>query len=136
MTQHAREVVVPATLARPVLRLLIRALTADVRAHGRRAVPPGIDDLLRDLHHATDPDTTGGALPHTSPMSDVGHPEPAPDNVDHGMGTVAQVAEDTGYSPRQLRRLAAAGRIRARRLHARGWLIDPTSLKDYRQGRT
>lgn len=116
-------VAVPAPLARPLLRLLMRALTREVREDGG-TLPPGIGAFLRDLQAVDEP-----------PMADVGPPEPPAGSVDPVMATVTQVAEDTGYSPRHLRRLAAAGRIRGRRLHARGWLIDPASLKDYyRQG--
>ncbi|MEV4888985.1 helix-turn-helix domain-containing protein [Nonomuraea sp. NPDC055795] len=114
-------VAVPAHLARPLLRVLVRALAREAREDGG-VVPPGIGAFLRALQDAT------------TPMADVGPPEPPPASVDPVMATVTQVAEQTGYSPRQLRRLAAAGRIRARRIHTRGWLIDPDSLATYRQG--
>lgn len=120
--QAPEGVAVPASLTHDVLVTLLRGLNREMRENG--GTPrPGMVAFLRDLQAATTP-----------PTADVGPPEPAPANVDPVMATVTQVAEQTGYSPRQLRRLAAAGRIRAQRLHARGWLIDPNSLKTYRQG--
>ncbi|WP_219467746.1 helix-turn-helix domain-containing protein [Nonomuraea rhizosphaerae] len=116
-------VTVPAGLERDVLVTLLRGLNREMRENG--GTPrPGMTEFLRALQAADQP----------APVADVGPPEHAPATVERVMVTVGQVAEQTGYSPRQLRRLAAAGRIRAQRLHARAWLIDPTSFKTYRQG--
>lgn len=121
----AREIAVPAELAHHVLVSLLRDLNRGMRETG--GIPrPGLLAFMRELQAATE----------QPPMADIGHAETPAGSVDPVMVTVAQVAHDTGYSARHLRRLAAAGRIRAHRLHARGWLIDPTSLTTYRQGAT
>lgn len=123
LTMEVEPVPVPAALARPLLRVLMRALTREAREDGG-TIPEGIGEFLRALQTATAPPA----------MADVGPSPNAPASVETVLLTVAQAAEETGYSPRHLRRLAATGRVRARRLHARGWLVDPASLKDYRQG--
>lgn len=107
-------------MERPLLRVLVRALTREAREDGG-TIPPGIVEFLRTLQAAA------------RPAADVGPSEAPPASVDPVMVTVAQAAEGTGYSPRHLRRLAAAGRIRARRLHARGWLVDLDDFKRYRR---
>lgn len=119
---------VPPALAGPLLRVLVRALHREAREDGGQ-VPPGIGDFLGALYAASltvSPDQAANGLA-----------EDAPDKIESvtGMLTVAQLAEDSGWSPRALRRWAAGGRVRAVRA-GRAWLIDPESLREGWRERT
>jgi hypothetical protein len=114
----AGSVIVPPELAGVVLRALVRALAERVRTDGGTP-SPACRVLLAELHEAT-----------RRPVADVGNEEPPPVSLDlvTGMVTVAQLAEESGHSPRTLRHWAAGGRLVARRV-GRTWLVDPDSLR-------
>lgn len=110
---------VPPALARPLLRVLVRALTREAREDGG-TVPPGIAPFLADL----------AAVADGPPLADSGNGDDAPETIEvAGWSTVAQLAAYSGHPPRTLRHWAAAGRVRAHRV-GRAWLIDPESLKE------
>lgn len=116
---RAPRVEVPPAMVAPLLRFLVRALAREIRENGG-SIPVGMADFLHALQ-------SGAELP----VAVDGHPQDCPDMIE-GMGrvayaTVAQLAELSGFSPRTLRRWAAAGRVRAMRA-GRTWLIDPESL--------
>ncbi|SFD61803.1 helix-turn-helix domain-containing protein [Streptomyces aidingensis] len=100
-----------------------------MRADGGR-LSPDAERLLIALHRAAE--TLDGSARGTTPA--------APGTVDTGEEaapaplTTGQAADILGCSRRLVRRLAAAGRLRAFRL-GRDWLIDPGTLDDYRFGR-
>lgn len=109
-------VVVPAELAGPLLPFLVRALTREVRENGG-LVPEGMPAFLRALQA------------EEVPVTDDGQIEDLPEKIESvGMVTVAQLAEQSGFPSRSLRRWAAGGRVRAMRVGPI-WLVDPESLK-------
>jgi excisionase family DNA binding protein len=133
-------VIVPPTVARDVLRALIRDLTARVRADGGE-VGPGVRRLLYALHTAAqraeqdtaarppfelatepfDSSATGTAPPPAATVAEV---------------SVTEAADLLGCTPEYVRRLARTGTVTARRIGARTWAIDRAALEDYRHGRT
>jgi excisionase family DNA binding protein len=117
--ETTRAVTVPPGLTGPLLRVLVRALTREVREDGG-VVPPGIAVFLRALQAAVD----------GPPVADDGNAEDRPETIEIAeMATVAELAEHTGHPARTLRHWAATGRVRAYRA-GRVWLIDPGSLKN------
>lgn len=111
---------VPPDLARPLLRLIVRALYRDARDGAGGCVSPELAAFLRDLESAE----------HRAPVADNG-------NADQGeaileastcWATAAWLADRSGHPPRTLRHWAATGRVRAVRA-GRLWLIDPESLR-------
>jgi excisionase family DNA binding protein len=97
-------------MARPLLRVLVRALAREVREDGG-IIPPGIDRFLSDLAAVVDHPPPGGSGPGTGP---------APPATVEVPTTVA--AEVIGASPEYVRRLCRTGRLPARRI-GRAWLI-------------
>lgn len=112
-------VIVPAELAGPLLPFLVRALAREVRENGA-LVPEGMLAFLRELRDAE------------GPVADDGQTDDVPETIESaGMVTVAQLAEQSGFPSRSLRRWAASGRVRAVRV-GRQWLLDPDSLRHLR----
>lgn len=117
-------VVVPAEVAGEVLRALVRDLTTRVRTDGGE-LSPAVRRLLYALHDAAQLPT-----------------EPEPSSADGTMTVVPATVELTAHeaalllecSPEYARRLARTGRLLARRAGTT-WLINPTSLDNYRKGR-
>lgn len=123
-------VVVPPSIAREVLRAIVRDTTQRVRAHGGE-IPPATRRLLFALHESAQRDDTEALAAQQGSAS--GTPPERSATVD--LLTVAEAAERLECSPRYVRRLARSERITARRTAA-GWLIDPVSLDHYRRGGT
>jgi len=97
-------------MARPLLRVLVRALAREVREDGG-FIPPGIDRFLSDLAAVVD---------HPPPSGSGLGTGPAPSATVEVPTTVA--AEVIGASPEYVRRLCRMGRLPARRI-GRAWLI-------------
>ena len=116
-------VTIPPSIAREVLRALLRDLTARVRADGGE-VSPGVRRLLLALHTAAEQRTPApaGSVPGT--------PLPSPGTVEIVTGEAAALL---GCSSEFVRRLCRTGRLRARRDRWE-WRIDACSLDDYRHG--
>jgi excisionase family DNA binding protein len=106
-------------IAALVLRAVVRDLTDAVRLDGV-SVSPRCRRLLSLLYAA--------ARPRELAANGKDH-DPAETIEITGTVTVAQLAEQSGHSPRTLRHWAATGRVRAHRA-GRTWLIDPESLKE------
>lgn len=103
-----------------VMRALSRDLTMQLRMNGQ-PIPPWAPSLLASLEEAA-----GERLPE-SVMAAIGRPVVMVDPTT--WTTVHRASEITGRSERHIRRLAAAGRIRARRVGPRTWQIDLDSLQ-------
>ncbi|MBM7091038.1 helix-turn-helix domain-containing protein [Streptomyces sp. S12] len=115
--------VIPASLARAVLRVLVRDLSERVRSDGGE-VSPAVRGVLRALHEAAvRPGGEGGSGAGTAGEG----------AASVGEVTAADAAELLGCSPRYVRRLAGSGRVAARRAGP-VWLIDRASLDAYRTG--
>lgn len=115
-------VIVPAALAGPVRRILIRDLAQHIRTDGgapTTAVRQLVYALARAEHHAQ-ADTDG---------SDTGTPPPAPATVEISTTAAAVVL---GCSESYVRRLCRSGRLHGRRAGRRTWLIDRASLDAWR----
>ncbi|MFF3897920.1 helix-turn-helix domain-containing protein [Streptomyces sp. NPDC001812] len=120
-------VVVPASLAPTVFNAVVLYLGDRVRTGGG-ALTPDARTLLRDLHRAAE-----GA--RTELSSDNGTPPPPTATVATGSEvSVMEAAALLGCTPEYARRLARAGAFQARRIGARTWAIDRTSLDTYRHG--
>lgn len=109
---------VPADLAGPLLRLLVRALRREVREDGG-VIPTGIEVFLADLAAAVD-----------------GTPPPAgsANGTCPGAGATVEVpvlvmAGVMGASPGYVRRLCRVGRLRARRVGGR-WLVELSEMEN------
>lgn len=69
------------------------------------------------------------AVSGSSDLAALGQVEESPETIETtGWVTAARLAEDSGWSPRSIRRWAATGRVRAVRVGSQ-WVIDPESLK-------
>ncbi|MFE4692926.1 helix-turn-helix domain-containing protein [Streptomyces sp. NPDC056749] len=130
-------VVIPAAVAGDVLRALVRDMTARVRADGGE-VSAGVRCLLYALHTAAQRTERQAGQPRATPVieqsSDIGTaPQPT---ATVAYVSVGEAAALLGCSTEYVRRLARAGIVRARRIGARAWAVDPAALDDYRHGRT
>ncbi|MEU2596971.1 helix-turn-helix domain-containing protein [Streptomyces hirsutus] len=121
-------VVVPRALAPTVFNAVVLYLDNRVRS-SRGAITPDARALLRELHRAAE-----GAPEHSS---DNGTPSPSIATVATGSEvSVMEAAALLGCTPDYARRLARSGAFQARRIGARTWAIDRTSLDTYRHGGT
>lgn len=126
-------VIVPAAIAREVLRALTRDLTARVRADGGE-VSPGARRLLYALHAAAEAHDRAPVVDAVAdPMIDTETVPPAPGTVEI---TATDAAGRLGCSAQYMRTLIRAGRVSGRRAGARLWLVDVASLDAYRTGGT
>lgn len=106
-------------------RSLIRDMTRQLRSNGKRP-PTFAAELLEMLSEAA-----GERLPVD--MSAIGHPV---ENVSVGTWIgVPEAARWAGRSQRHVRRMAAAGEVRARRVGERTWLVELESLLGVLQNR-
>lgn len=115
MTQPAAEgVTVPPGLARPLVDAAILGLAARARRDGGAPPFPGLAALLAELDMSARPEL-GTHFPRMAEPSWL---------------AAGEAARLTGTSARYVRRLAASGRLRARK---RGWAweIDADSARDY-----
>lgn len=119
---HPGAVVVPAPLAGEVLRRLLRDLAGEVRGRGT-GLTPAARQLLWDLRAAD--------CQHSATASDDGSRQGRPSTLEI---SARDAAERLECSPRWVRHLLAAGQISGRQI-GRTWLIDATSLEDYRHDR-
>jgi excisionase family DNA binding protein len=109
-------VVVPASLAGEVLRIVLRDLAGRVRADGGE-LATGVRELLWGLHAAAlEAEQQAGSAPGTLEVSPV--------RVEIG---ISDAAHRLGCSPEYARRLARRGRLSARRV-GRTWLVDAAAL--------
>jgi excisionase family DNA binding protein len=107
-------VTVPPELARVVARLAVLGLAEMSRRDGGAPRVPGLAALLTELSaRGHEPPTVASCLP---------------------LSTSREAAALLGLSCRSARRLAASGRLIARR-QGRDWLIDRESIEDYARGR-
>jgi excisionase family DNA binding protein len=120
-------VVVPASVAREVLRALVRDLTARVRADGGE-VSPDVRRVLWALHEAAQRADEPGRVS----SADAGSSRVRTDAA--GYVTVAVAARRLECSPRWIQRLARGGRIEAVRAGP-VWLVSETALERHRKGR-
>jgi excisionase family DNA binding protein len=125
---------VPAHIAGDVLRTLMLGLTARVRADGGE-LSPDVRGLLYALHHAEQTAVLRTDRPGTEQSSASRTSLAGADSVGDAV-SVSEAAARLGCSAGYVRRLARAGTIRARRIGARAWAIDPAALEDYRHGGT
>ncbi len=114
---------VPPDVAAELLRLVLPALNARVRADGAPLSGRTIA-FLHALHSAAE-------RPIPAPTAGSGSEDPHPATVEL---TVDQAAALLECQPRWVRQLIADRRIRARRAGARLWLVDADSLDAYRRG--
>ena len=122
--QEDGSVVIPASIAREVLRALVRDLTERVRVDGGE-VSPAVRGVLYALRTASDqPPGPSGCFADETP-ADLG--------VSVREVTAEQAAELLGCSVQYARRLASSGRVTARRAGP-AWLIDRASLDAFRAG--
>lgn len=109
-------VVVPASLAGEVLRIVLRDLAVRVRADGGE-LSAGVRELLWGLHaSAAEAEQQAGSVDGTL--------EGPPVSVEVG---ISDAAARLGCSPEYARRLARRGRLSARRV-GRTWLVDAAAL--------
>lgn len=108
-------VTVAPQLCRVVARLAVLGLAEITCRDGGPPSVPGLASLLTAL------DSSSGTAPVTV-MPDI-------------WITTSQAAAVLGLSCRQARKLAAAGRLIARR-HGRDWQVSRQSAQDYARGRT
>ncbi|MEV0912698.1 helix-turn-helix domain-containing protein [Streptomyces sp. NPDC049967] len=129
-------VVIPAAVAGDVLRALVRDMTERVRADGGE-VPAGVRRLLYALHAAAQRAEQHVEKHRAAPLiehsSDNGTAPPPTATVAYV--SVGEAAALLGCSTEYVRRLARTGIVRARRIGARAWAVDPAALDDYRHGR-
>ncbi|WP_406360341.1 hypothetical protein OID55_11020 [Streptomyces sp. NBC_00715] len=119
-------VVVPASVAGEVLRILLRDLGARVRVDGGE-LSTGVRDLLWTLHFAAQAEAEKGAqLVSTPAGSDHGTPVAGAASVEI---SATEWASRIGCSTEYARRMARAGRVPARRV-GRQWLISPGDEKE------
>ena len=104
-------------VARDVLALVTRGLTAHVRTNGG-SVPSWAEPVLQSLAEAADVDPGVSSVVGTG----FGTVEP----IDR-MVSLVDAAASVGKSPEYVRRLCRQGRVRCRRV-GREWLVDPESL--------
>ena len=112
MPQAVPGVVVPAALCAPLLRAAVIGLDTLARRDGTGRPAPGLARLLAELDAAG----TGHPLATMSETRWI---------------AVAEAAQLAGVSERQARRLAASGRLIARRHGLRSWQIESSSAGDY-----
>ncbi|MET7731218.1 helix-turn-helix domain-containing protein [Streptomyces sp. NPDC005402] len=122
--QKDGSVVIPASIAPEVLRVLVRDLTERVRADGGE-VSPAARGLLHALHEAASQRPSESAAFEFETPVDLG--------VTVQEVTAKQAAELLGCSPQHARDLARKGRVAARRA-GWVWLIDRASLDAFRTG--
>ncbi|MGW6584437.1 helix-turn-helix domain-containing protein [Streptomyces globisporus] len=109
-------VVIPAVLADPVLRILLRDVSARVAVDGGK-VAPGVSGLLWALKAAADQaEAEAGSAPGT----------PAVPPVSVEIST-AEAARELGCSEGYVRRLARAGRLRGRKVGP-VWLVAEAAI--------
>ncbi|MGQ4355265.1 helix-turn-helix domain-containing protein [Streptomyces drozdowiczii] len=107
---------IPPSLADPVLRILLRDVTARVSVDGGR-VAPGVPGLLWALKAAAErEEAEEGSAPGT--------PVERPVSVEIG---IAEAALELGCSEGYVRRLARAGRLRGRKV-GRVWLVTEAAI--------
>ena len=106
------DLTIPPHLARPLARLVVIGLSELERRNGGLPLTPGLASLLADL-------------------SGFGHAAAMLAAEAHGTWVVSgEAAALTGLTERSARRLAASGRVIARRAGGT-WLIDRESIEDY-----
>ncbi|MFE0727062.1 helix-turn-helix domain-containing protein [Streptomyces antibioticus] len=120
-------VLIPAAVAREVLRALTRDLTARVRTDGGE-VTPEVRRLLYALHVAAQ----SADIEHSSDIGTA--PSPADTVATFTEVSVGEAAALLGCTTGYVRRLARAGAFTARRIGARTWAIDRAALDQYRHG--
>jgi excisionase family DNA binding protein len=112
--QEPRGVLVAPELCAWLYRAAIEMVNSEERRNGGGGIlPRGLAELFAELRTAA-----SGRLPGR-----IGTVDPTP-------VTVTSAAQLAGVSPRHIRRLAAEGKIRARR-HGRDWLIDPQGAREW-----
>jgi hypothetical protein len=112
MQQEPPGVVVPAALCAAVARLAVVGLDVLSRRDGGLRPVPGLPALLRELS-----------------MADTGHAFATIGET--RWVDVAEAARLAGVSERSARRLAANGRLIARRHGLRSWQIEASSAREY-----
>jgi excisionase family DNA binding protein len=119
---------VTVTIRRDVLRALIRntvnGLAASAGRNGGGALLPGLGAELARLHAVAGDGEGSGRASETAPATMRGLEV-------HRWLAVGEAAELTGTSAQWVRRLAASGRLIAKRHGRRSWLIDADSARDY-----
>lgn len=108
-------VVIPGSLAGPVLRVLLRDVGARLSVDGGK-VAPGLPGLLWALKAAADREEAAAGFADETSVA-------GPVSVEVSAG---EWAERVGCSPQYARALARAGRVPARRI-GRVWLIPETA---------
>ncbi|MEU2800237.1 helix-turn-helix domain-containing protein [Streptomyces sp. NPDC007117] len=109
-------VLIPAALAGPVLRILLRDVSARVAVDGGK-VAPGVSGLLWALKAAADQiEAEVGSAPGT--------PADRPVSVEI---STAEAARELGCSEGYVRRLARAGRLRGRKVGP-VWLVAEAAI--------
>lgn len=114
-------VVVPDSLAAEVLATLTLGLALRVRRDGA-GIGPTTRELLAALIQAADRSARGCANANEITAS----------RAPRETMTTAEAAQQLGCSQANVRALAAAGRLRARRTR-RVWLLDPASVATYQR---
>ncbi|MBK6040825.1 helix-turn-helix domain-containing protein [Streptomyces sp. MBT55] len=109
-------VLIPAVLADPVLRILLRDVSARVAVDGGK-VAPGVSGLLWALKAAADQaEAEAGSAPGT--------PAERPVSVEI---STAEAARELGCSEGYVRRLVRAGRLRGRKVGP-VWLVAEAAI--------
>lgn len=113
--QPETDVAVPGPLRRAVARLLVLGLAEQSRRDGGVRPAPGLAQFLHELDRPASGPAVGkiALSPYTT-----------------GWVSTREAAELTQLNERQVRRLAASGRLIARRA-GRDWLINRQSAQDY-----
>lgn len=106
-------------VAREVLAILMKGLAVHVRTDGG-ALPGWAQDVCQALDELTD-------APTPATVRRMSASGPVVGMVDTWV-TTGLAAGLAGCSERHVRRLAATGRVRARQVGARTWLVDRDSL--------
>jgi excisionase family DNA binding protein len=122
-------VVVPASLAGSVRRILVRDLAQHIRSDGG-APSVGARQLLYALARAEARHELGRG--HSNDGSDSGTTDQAGHTLEL---STQQVAEAIGCSASFVRRLCRSGLLNGRRAGRRTWLVDAASLDAYRYRR-
>lgn len=120
MTPHSLPLsdLVQGQVAREVLNVLVRGLTVHVRSDGH-PVPTWAQPVCQALADAAE-------LPCPAVRSGTGT---ASESLEASTwAPIDEAADLAGCSPSYARRLARSGRVRARRVGSRSWLIDIDSL--------
>jgi hypothetical protein len=122
---HPGGVLVPATLAGPLLDLITPSLPA-LAEHARVSATPVRADLLAVLNALNAADVTHD---HAR-ISAIGNAAPAPATV-VDMKTPEDAGRAVGLTGRRIRQLCADGHVAHQRAGARGYLVDVDSLHAY-----